>query len=267
MNQLKKDYEHVLNDVGGVAGTVESSEYVIRVEMAVDSAVQALKKEADHRANVSEDYLKGWLAEQWHAETLKASGWARGRSDIRAIVQGDCRPGEDVLYGISNKLKRSEFKYYKSGNDTARAISRPEYEGCTKIIPSDQKDSVVSTAEKMALKNQESRPAQAAQYKDTSLYADDHLRVDNAKSQPLDEADAKQMAKDFKRDGNIDPDKYRLNSESFIEWPDIARQSGKAALHAAALSAALTAAPHIWKTINDYILDFGQNDHILSLSP
>ena len=41
--------------------------------------------------------------------------------------------------------------------------------------------------------------------------------------------------------------------ESFIEWTDIARQSGQAALHAAAFSAALAAAPHIWDTINEYI--------------
>ena len=264
MNSFKKGYENVLNNVGGVSGTVASSAYVARVEEAIDSAFETLKKEAAHRVNVSEDYLKGWLAEQWHAETLKVSGQARGRSDIWASVQGNNRPGEDILYGDSVTSRVAEVKYYKSGEDTAKAISRPVYEGRTKIVPSDQIESVRSAADRLAQKNQDSRPAQAGQYEDTARNADDRLRVDNVNSKPLDEANAKQMAKDFKRDGDIDPDKYGLNSESFVEWTDIARQSGEAALHAAALSAALAAAPHIWKTLNEYIESGSFNADLLA---
>ncbi len=253
MNLFQKGYEHVLKDMGGVSGTFEAAEYVAKVETAIDDAVDALKKEAVHRANVPEHYLKGWLSEQWHTETLKVSGTARGRSDIWASVQGNNRPGEDIHYGDSTTTKVAEVKYHKTGEDTAKAISRPEYAGRTKIIPGDQKDSVHSAAEKLAQKNQDSRPGQAAQYDDTAKHADDRLRVDDATSKPLDEKQAKEMAKDFKRDENIDPDKYGLNSESFVEWSDIARQSGEAALHAAAFSAALAAAPHIWRTIHEYI--------------
>jgi hypothetical protein len=77
--------------------------------------------------------------------------------------------------------------------------------------------------------------------------------VRNATSKPLDEKEAKEMAKDFKRDGDIDPDNYGLNSENVVVWSDVARQAGEAALHAAALSAALSAAPHIWVTLKEYI--------------
>lgn len=253
MNQFKKGYEHVLNNMGGLVGSVEASVYISKVEIAIDNAVDALRAEAAHRNNVSEDYLKGWLAEQWHAETLKISGQARGRNEVWAKVPGNNRPGEDIWYGDSTTSKAAEVKYYKSGNDTAKAISRPDYEGSTKIVPSDQKNSVRSVAKRLMQQNQESRPAQAAQYEDTSVNADDYLQINNAKSKPLAETNAKTMAKDFKQDGDIDPDKYELNSKSFIEWTDIARQSGQAALHAAAFSAALAAAPHIWDTINEYI--------------
>ena len=253
MNQFEKGYKRVLNNMGGVAGTIESTEYVAKVETAIDSALQALKQEATHRANVSDDYLKGWLAEQWHAETLKVSGTARGRADIWANIQGNNRPGEDIHFGDSTTTRVAEVKYYKTGEDTAKAISRPEYEERTKIIPGDQKETVSSAAERLAQKNQGNRPEQAAQYDDTAKRADDKLRVDNASSKSLGEKQAKKMAKDFKRDENIDPDKYGLNSENFIEWSDIARQSGEAALHAAAFSAAFAAAPHIWRTINEYV--------------
>ena len=176
-----------------------------------------------------------------------------GRNEIWAKVLGNNRPGEDISYGDSTESQVAEVKYYKSGNDTAKAISRPDYVGSTKIVPSDQKNSVRSAAKRLMQQNQESRPARATQYEDTSANAADHLQVNNAKSKPLAETTAKTMAKDFKQDGDIDPDKYELNFKSFIEWTDIARQSGQAALHAAAFSAALAAAPHIWDTINEYI--------------
>jgi hypothetical protein len=82
MNQFKKGYEHVLNNTGGLVGSVDTSVYISKVEIAIDNAVDALRAEAAHRNNVNEDYLKGWLAEQWHAETLKISGHARGRKGM-----------------------------------------------------------------------------------------------------------------------------------------------------------------------------------------
>lgn len=259
MKSFRRSYTDFTNDAGSIIGGIESAEYVSKVEEAIDMAVHALRGEAARRTNVSEDYLKGWLAEQWHAETLKISGLARSRTDVWAKVVGNNRPGEDVYYGDAQASKIAEIKYYKFADDTAKAISRPEYEGCAKIVPGDQRDSVSSVAEKLAHKNQESRPEQAAQYDDTSRTAADHLRVGPASSKPLDHADAKSMANEFKRDGDINPNKYDLNVEGFIEWADVVRQSGEAALHAAALSAALSAAPHIWRTVAEYI-DSGDLD-------
>jgi hypothetical protein len=259
MSQFLEGYSRVVENAGGISGTFESAAYVAKVETAINNAIEALKQEADHRQNVDVPYLKGWLAEQWHAETLKVSGVARGRSDIWAEVQGSNVTGDDIRYGDSTSTNVAEVKYYKTGEDTAKAISRPEYEGNAKIIPADQKDSVRAEAERLSLRNREIRPEQAAQYEDTAKAADDRLRVDNAESTPLDEKTAKGMAQDLKNDGELDPDKYGLNTESFVEWSDVARQSGEAALHAAAFSAALIAAPYIWKTICEYI-ESGQLD-------
>lgn len=259
MSLFLEGYSRVLKNAGGISGTFESAAYVVNVERAIDNAIEALQREAEHRKNVDIPYLKGWLAERWHAETLKIDGAARGRTDIWAKVQANNIPGEDIHYGDSNSSKVAEVKYYKTGEDTAKAISRPEYEGNAKIIPADQKDSVRAEAERQSLRNQEIRPEQAAQYEDTAKAADDRLRVDNAESTPLDEKTAKGMAQDLKHDGDLDPGKYGLNTESFVEWSDIARQSGEAALHAAAFSAALIAAPYIWKTICEYI-ESGQLD-------
>jgi hypothetical protein len=67
------------------------------------------------------------------------------------------------------------------------------------------------------------------------------------------------LAKDLRRDGDIDVNKFGLNTEYFVEWTDVARQAGQAALHAAVMAAALRAAPHIWEVSREY-LESGQID-------
>jgi hypothetical protein len=253
MSNFKDGFSKSINNIGGISGSFEGTGYASNVQTAIDDAIHSLKTEATHRENVSADYLKGWLAEQWHAETLKVNGQARGENDIWANVSGNNRPGEDIIYGNSDVSKIAEVKYYKTGADTAKAVSRPEYTGKEKIIPSDQKNDIQEVAQKLADKNLTNRPEQSTHYQDTANHSNDRLEVDDVTSKPLDEITAKEMAKDFKKNHDINTDKYGLNTESFVEWSDIARQSGEAALHAAALSAALTAAPHIWATLKEYI--------------
>ena len=253
MSTFQDGYGRMVDNIGGVAGTSGGSHYANQVQDAVDNAIEAIRREATHRANVPEDYLKGWLAEQWHAETLKVSAAARGRSDVWAYVPANNSPGEDIHYGDSNMSRHAEVKYYKDGGSTAKAISKPEYAGTDKVVPADQLEGVKAQAGKLAQKNQAARPDQATHYEDTAQGASDHLEVGNASSKGLSEKDAKGIAKGYKRDGDIDADKYGLNTQSFVEWSDVAREAGEAALHAAILSAALRAAPHIWSITSEYL--------------
>lgn len=253
MSTFEEGYSRVLDNIGGVNGTFDSAGYVGNVENAVNSTIEALRNEAAHRVNVaSEDYLKGWLAEPWHAETLKASAAARGRSDIWANVPANNGAG-DVLYGNVTTTLEAQLKYLKTGEETAKGLSNPKYNGMDKIGPSEQLEKIKEAAERLAHKNQLNRPEQATHYQDTADRASDRLEIDNASSKPLDEKLAKEMAKDFRKDGDIDADKYGLNTENFVEWSDVARQAGQAALNAAIMSAALTAAPHIWSIIREQI--------------
>jgi len=252
MSSFRQGYNRMLDNMGGIAGTLEAVEYSNNVQKAVEQATEALRDEASCRANFSLDYLKGWLAEQWHAETLKISGAARGRNDIWANVPGDNGPG-DILFGNVTCLKQAQVKYYRTPEATAKAISRPDYGGMEKVVPGDQLEGVRRTAGTLADRNMMNRPDQAAQYQDTAERASDRLEVGDAFSKSLDEKHAKEMATDFRKYDEVERDKYGLNSESFVEWTDIAREAGQAFLHAAAMSAALQAAPHIWILTKEYI--------------
>jgi hypothetical protein len=74
MSKFEEEYSRLLDNIGGVNGAYESARYAGNLENTLNSSIEALRNEAAHRINVSsDDYLKGWLAEPWHAETLKSS--------------------------------------------------------------------------------------------------------------------------------------------------------------------------------------------------
>ena len=255
MDEFNYKYKQILDNVSGTLGNSESTQYCHDIQNSIDKAINSLNNEARRRGNVDIDYLKGWLAEHWHAGTFNINGEVRGNRNVWAIVADNNKAGEDIYYGNGNNdsVKIAELKYYKNGPKTGKAISRPDYINKEKIVPSDQLESVRESAQKNADKIKSYRPSQSEHYQDTANRADDKIRMDNVSSKPLDESKAKEMAKDYKRDGKIDSNKYGLNTEEFVSWNDIARQSGKAALHAAVLSAAITAAPYIWNILIDYI--------------
>lgn len=253
MSDFKKNFDKTLGNIGGAQGNLEGNLYSGKVQTSVDEAIKALQNKANHLENVDEKWLKGWLAEQWHAKTLKAAATARGRDDIWANVSGSNKTGEDIHYGNDFITKTAEVKYNKSPLETAKGISREGYATGEKVVPGDQIDLLGRTATKRAEKIALDKPEDAKQLLDTSARAKDHIEVDGITSKPLGNQEAKEMAKDFKNNGNIEADKYGLNSENFVKWSDVARESGEAALTAAALSAALSAAPHIWATLNEYI--------------
>ena len=71
MTDFADAYYRASRDFSGVAGALESAGFVDDVQSAIDTALAAMKSESDRLANVGVNYVKGNLAEVWHAETLK----------------------------------------------------------------------------------------------------------------------------------------------------------------------------------------------------
>ncbi len=253
MEEFEEAFISTLNNMGGSLGAYEGKEFVENVQKVIDAGHAALKERFEQRINVPGEYVKGDLAEQWHAGTLKIDAAVQEKENVWAEALCDNITGQDIRYGDSSSSYLAELKYYKTGEDTAKAISRPEYDASEKIVPSDQKQSVIESAQRLAKRNEMNRPEQAEHYQDTASRADDRLRVGNVESKPLSEKDAKEMMQDLRNHGDIDPDKYGLNTESFITWSEIVKKAEDAGLHAFVFSAALTAAPCIWQILEEYI--------------
>lgn len=274
MSDFSDAYFRASKDIAGVGGALESAAFVNDVQSAIDAALAAMKIESDRLTNVGVNYVKGNLAEIWHAETLNVAAVAKGNEEVWAEALINCKTGQDVAYGNSSEAYMAELKYYGSAKDTAGALGNPAYVGNQKVVPSDQLEGVIVESQKQAARNQDIRPEVAAAYQDTADAVSDRIEIDGVTSKPLTEGDAKSIASELKRDGEINADKYGLNTEGFIEWSDIFRESGSAALNAAAFSAALTAAPHVYRII-DKCLKTGELDakliregagHVLSSS-
>lgn len=253
MSDFSDAYFRASKDFSGVNGALESERFVIDVQSAIDNALAAMKNESDRLSNVGINFVKGNIAEFWHAGTLKVSAVAKGNQEVWSEALVNCKTGQDVAYGNASAASHAELKYYQDATKTAKELGNPAYSGSQKIVPSDQLDGVIAESQKQAVRNQDIRPEVSAAYQDTADTVSDRIEVDGITSKPLTEGDAKNIASELKRDGEIDPDTYGLNTESFIEWSDIFRESGSAALNAAAFSAALTAAPHVYRLIEKSI--------------
>lgn len=253
MSDFSDAYFRASKDIAGVGGALESAAFVNDVQSVIDAALAAMKIESDRLANVGVNYVKGNLAEIWHAETLNVTAVAKGNEGVWAEALINCKTGQDVAYGNSSEAYMAELKYYGSAKDTAGALGNPAYVGNQKVVPSDQLEGVIAESQKQAARNQDIRPEVAAAYQDTADAVSDRIEIDGVTSKPLTEGDAKSIASELKRDGDINADKYGLNTEGLIEWSDIFRESGSAALNAAAFSAALTAAPHVYRIIDKCI--------------
>lgn len=245
MTEFNHQYRKYFEAWSGGYGSSEGATYIKEIEDAIKSSTKVFQDFMKNNDNKGIDYLKGDMAEYWHAETIKIDSIIKGDKSLYANVPRNRGP-IDVSYGDRGSHFDAQLKYYKSAEDTAKAISDPKFHGLNKVVPTDQLDGVKQHANKMAVRNADIRPDQAQQYEHTAKHVSDQLNVGRSSSNPLSEKEAKQLAKDLK-DDNYDPDKYGLNTQSLVKFSDIARQSGEAALHAVLISTVIKAGPHIYQ--------------------
>ncbi len=147
-----------------------------------------------------------------------------------------------------------QVKYYQSAEKTTKAISHPKYFGLPKIVPSDQLEDVKKIAEKLYLRNLHTRPDVAKNYLDTAQRVSDRIVAGNIVSKGAAEQELKQMVPELKND-TFSETKYGLTLNEYIEWSNIAKQAGRAAMTAALINAALKIAPDIINFVKKVLND------------
>jgi hypothetical protein len=257
MSEFNKNFQDVLKNALGQRGYKEGGKFILDVQNQIEDAILALKVESKRVEKMNPLQAKGFIAEQWHAHTFNVNATSRGVKDVYAKVPGGTASGKDIIFGDANTQKFAEVKYRKNDLLTAKDISRPKYMNSEKVVPSDQigtiPETAINRAERILSKPRNPEQLNDVEYLlDTSKRAKDHIEINGVTSEKLSNKKASNLAEDLRDGEKFDADKYNLNSESFVTWSDIFRQSGEAAINAVLLSAALSTVPIVWNIINEY---------------
>lgn len=244
-------YDDIIKSYGASNGIDIGTKYTESVGEAIDRANELLKQIVDNKKGVH--YLKGDLAEVWHTETANISAVAKGKGNEYFIAPRDSSvidiTGSDALEFLNYQLK-----YFKTPEDTVKAISDPKYLGLLKLVPTDQLKEVKEAAKTLYLKNLNTRPEQAANYLHTYQVATDTVKAGNVESTPLSEQEAIQIVKEIQRD-KFSGKEHGLSLSEYTEWTDIARVSGEAALTATITTIALKIAPELLSLLKKALSD------------
>ncbi len=259
MASFRRDFRNAADAFGGRIGGHRADAYASRVEHGIEDVVQRMADLANTQKSLH--YAKGDVAEPWHAHTFNVDATRRGLDAI-ARVPRDASPRDVSMRGSS--VEHGQIKYYRTAEDTAKAISHPKYSDLEqKVVPADQLEAVRDAAARLASRNAQNRPDVSDSYAHTERVADDRLRLDGAESRPLSERDARELVKQLRAKQDVDRERFGLTPQQVIQWQDILRQATTAATRAAIISAALQSAPYLvaiarkaWKTGEISATDF-----------
>ncbi|MCK9521482.1 MAG: hypothetical protein M0R76_00360 [Proteobacteria bacterium] len=241
MTAFRRDYRNAIDNFGGGLAGQQVDAYGERVEQALDDVVRRMGDLAGSQKDIH--YAKGDVAEAWHAGTFNVDTARRGL-DASATAPRDASPIDVSMRGSS--VEHAQLKYFRSPEDTAKAISHPKYGDLDqKVVPSDQLDGVREAAARLAARNAQSRPEVADSYSHTANTADDRVRMDGAESRPLSEREARELVKELREKQDVDREQFGLTPQQVIQWQDILREATTAAARAAIISAALQSAPYL----------------------
>jgi len=250
-NSFKKAYRKIIDSEGSFEATLDGTKYSENVEKAIFKACEEINKIGNPNKGVH--YIKGDISEPWHSETFNINAVAKGKENLSFSVPRDTSP-IDVIGNNSLDFLKAQLKYFKTPEDTAKAISHPKYEGLIKLVPSDQLDEVKKAAYNLYLKNLEKRPEQAEHYLNTYKVATDRLSHDNIESNPLTEQESLKIAKEIQKN-KFEGKDHGLSSENFVEWSDVFRESSQAALNAALISIVLKCSPKLFEILKEALLE------------
>lgn len=249
--KFERNLKDVLSAQGGFIGSESGNSYVNDVSSAINRSAEMMSDIVDNNKGLH--YLKGDLAEVWHTESANISSVVKGNDRELFIAPRD-RSVIDVTGSDAVEYIKYQVKYYKTAEDTVKAISRPEYSSLLKLVPSDQLEEVRRISYQLYQKNLYSRPDQAANYLHTYESATDMIKVGSVQSKQLSEQEALQIVKEMQRKKFLG-EEHGLTLAEFIEWKDILRVSGEAALSSAITSAALKMAPEVLSLLKRIIAE------------
>lgn len=284
MDYFKDGFEYVVSNLSSIFGSVSAHQYTRTIKKEIDQMMFKMYEEADRRANLSNELLKGFDAEVWHAYTQRINAAVNGQSSSAYMPESTAVGSADIVfdngraysskyYGTAsqsvgqqattiraryeilrkNAEKRGETflsleEYLEKYFPNAKSANESIYYTQGRLIPSDQLEQAKSLLQKRIAKERSSGRTDVANNLQEVL---DSLTdtVDDGKGNTsirLTKQQAELLAKASK-DGTLDEvlEKLGITLKNLIKPHDILRETFKAGLSAATLSFVMNVAPII----------------------
>ena len=236
----------------------------------INSAIDKLKDSINNHSHINNtvETLKGYVAEEWHAETFNIDA-IKDHSDNRAWT---LHSNSDASVDIKTNFDKDYgLKYWKNAADTENqqaALSKnssiPKYEHQERLVASDQLEEAKRIARERVEKNKINRPHVANAHYDTEKHLVDRIDDNEGhQSKELSIKESRQIAKEAK-EGKFDPKKHGVEKSEHIPFEeeiqvDYLNKAMKAGLTAAAITAITQLVPEFYKAI-DYLIKNGEID-------
>lgn len=151
---------------------------------------QSITRKDGEYANWALDKQQGRIAEAHHAGSYNIEAAGKGANNHRATLDVGRHndPVTDVRINTPDGSKDYQLKFYKTAEDSTKAINHGDYQDVGKIVPEEQLAGARTVAKNEATKNAQKRPEVSKNYKKTAETLDDSIHSDDRpdiKSKPL----------------------------------------------------------------------------------
>ena len=276
MSDFERGYDFASRQFANGLAAEQGAEYVGEIDAAVEKLRESLL--AEQANNRRTDQLSGNIAEEWHAGTFNIDATVK-RSDSRAKVEhSNGYASVDVSLNTGEKYSskygkdgaasakaqaKTHLEYAKSHGAGSKAVeaieggadpNAPMYGGMKRLIPDGQEDEAAQWLEEQSDKESCRRPEQVARYKDTRESLVTKIEKDGVSSRGLSRQGSKDLTGEVKS-GEVDLESRGVSAkQGLLDNPDqIVKTSLKAGVTAAAVAAALKAAPVIVSAVQDLV--------------
>lgn len=276
MSSFREGYNYIADNGSAYIAAMQGEDVGAYID-TVEEEIQKLVKDINAFEGTGKtiDFLKGDVAEFWHADTFNIDA-ALHKSTTRMEV-----PRSTELGSVDVQLKGGEaqfsLKYYKTGEASANAQAQsvlqgthgrygsstePLYADQIRVIPSDQIADAEAYLRRKISEESLKRPEQAQRYQETLEMLQDRVSDGRGnESVPLTEEQSRMLA-GMAREGKASDDMLDMDEVK----AEMLRQSitdiCKAGLTAATIAVVLKTAPEVYAAINQLIrngeLDEGQ---------
>lgn len=277
MSSFTDGYNFIQKNLGVYAaslGGIEVADYVGSVEAEIQKLTDDINQFQGTAKSI--DFLKGDVAEFWHADTYNIDA-AVNKSALRMEVPRSTNLGSVDVQPVQSSDNIYSLKYYKDGEASAKAQAQsvlegskgrqgsstdPLYAGQYRLIPADQIADAETFLKRKIAEESVKRPDQVPRYQEALDMLRDRVSDSSGnESVPLTEQESRMIA-NLAKTGEATDDLPGL--EAFKE--EMLKQSVadicKAGLTAATISLVLKTAPEVFAAIDQLIangeLDEGQ---------